>query len=367
MRRWLAFILLLVALPSLAAAPPHNADGFRLAVPPYRFEFPRDHASHPSYQIEWWYYTGHLEAEDRRFGFEMTFFRIGLPRLRAESRSAWAARDLIFLHLGLTDESGRRFLSHDVAHRASLSIAGADSTRYRVWLEPSEARLDGDGSTHRLKGVAPEFALDLTLEPLKPPVIHGRDGVSQKTEGAGNASHYYSLSRLGVRGSVRLGEDTLAVKGLAWMDHEFASNRLAATHQGWDWFSIQLEDGRELMLYQLRRADGAIEPLSHGTLIERDGLSRALPREAFRIEATGSWTSPRTSARYPMGWVITVPSEALRLTLTPTVEDQELVARSMGGIVYWEGSVRVRGTSRGARIEGLGYTELTGYTGRAPY
>jgi len=349
-----------------AATRPRNADGFLLAVPPYQFRFPADHASHPGHQIEWWYYTGHLAAGARRFGFEMTFFRVGLPRL-GERASAWASRDLVFLHLALTDERGRRFLSHDAAHRAALGIAGADSSRYRVWLDDSEAWLAPDGVTHRLVGRAPQFALDLALAPSKPPVIHGTGGVSQKTPGEGNASHYYSLTRLEVSGSLVLTGDSLAVRGQAWMDHEFASNRLSATHRGWDWFSVQLDDGRELMLYQLRRADGSVEPLSHGSLVARDGSMRALTARDFRVTPTGSWNSPRTGARYPMGWRLEVPSERLQLTLSPTLEDQELVANTMGGIVYWEGSVRVRGTSAGTPVTGLGYTELTGYTGRAPY
>lgn len=366
---WWIALALLAASPARGAEPAavlRNADGFRLAVPPYAYRFPADHASHPQYQIEWWYYTGHLAAGARRFGFEMTFFRVGLPAT-LERRSAWASRDLVFLHLALTDERGRRFLTHDASHRAALGIAGADSTRYRVWLDGSEAWLEPDGRTQRLVGRAPEFGLDLTLVPAKPPVIHGHGGVSQKTPGEGNASHYYSLTRLDVTGTLALGDDSLAVLGQAWMDHEFASNRLSATHRGWDWFSVQLDDGRELMLYQLRRADGSVEPLSHGTWVERDGSTRPLASEAFRVIPTGSWTSPRTKARYPMGWRLEVPGEALALTLTPTLPDQELVANTMGGIVYWEGSVRVHGTLRGAPVAGVGYTELTGYTGRAPY
>lgn len=365
---WLVAALPPLAGPAHAATPPlRTSDGFRLAVPPYAFAFPADHASHPEFQIEWWYYTGHLSAGARRFGFEMTFFRVGLPRAQAARSSAWASRDLVFLHLALTDEQGRRFHSHDAAHRAALGIAGADSSRYRVWLEGSEAWLAPDLRTHRLVGRAPAFALDLSLAPTKPPVIHGEDGVSQKTPGEGNGSHYYSLTRLEVAGTLALGEDSLSVRGQAWMDHEFASNRLSATHRGWDWFSVQLDDGRDLMLYQLRRADGSVEPFSHGTLVERDGRTRTLTSDAFRITPTGEWISARTKARYPMGWRLEVPSEALELTLSPTLTDQELIARTMGGIVYWEGSVRVRGTSRGAPVTGLGYTELTGYTGRAPY
>lgn len=344
-----------------------DAEGFALAVPPYAFSFPRDHASHPAFRIEWWYYTGHLAARDRRFGFEMTFFRFGLPRVRESSPSAWAARDLVFLHLALTDERGRRFLQHDEARRVALGLAGADSTRYHVWLGASSATLGEDEATHRLRGVAPEFALDLALAPRKPAVVHGKDGVSQKTPGEGRASHYYSLTRMEVEGRLGLGRDTLAVTGLAWMDHEFASHRLADTHAGWDWFSVQLDDGRDLMLYQLRRRDGTVEPLSSGTLVAKDGGTRVLASSEFRVTPRGEWTSPRTGGRYPSGWTIDVPGESLSLTLEPVLADQELVARAMGGIVYWEGRCRVRGTARGVAVGGDAYVELTGYVGGAPY
>ena len=345
------------------SAAQRNADGYLLAVPPCRFEFPRDHASHPQYQVEWWYYTGHLFSGAREFGFETTFFRFGLPAPRDSSPSASGARDLVFLHLALTDEQGRKFLSHDAAHRAAPGVAGTDSMRCHVWLEDSEAYLDHDGRTHRLRGNAPQFALDLALTPLKPPVVHGKDGVSPKGPGAGNASHYYSITRLAATGHI----GPLAVSGEAWMDHEFSSKRLSGTYSGWDWFSVQLDDSTEWMLDLLRRSDGTIEPLSAGTRVAPDGSAVPLARAAFGVEATGSWVSPRTGAKYPMGWRVSVPGEALDLVLEPVLEDQELVTSAMGGIVYWEGAVRVQGTRRGAKVGGRGYVELTGYTGRAPY
>ncbi len=360
--------LALAAAPApKPGAPPTNPEGYRLAVPPHAFSFPRDHASHPAFQTEWWYYTGHLAAGTRRFGFELTFFRVGLPRKPVANPSAWAAHDLVFLHLAVTDERGRRFLQHDDARREALGIAGADSTRYRVWLSSSRAWLDDDGSTHRLQGHAPGFGLDLALTPLRPPIVHGRDGVSPKTPGLGNASHYYSLTRLAAAGSVTLGRDTLEVTGLAWMDHEFASNRLSDTHTGWDWLSVQLEDGHDLMLYQLRRRDGTIEPLSHGTWVTPGGKARALTSADFRITPSGAWTSPRTGTRYPAGWRIEIAGEALSLEVSPVLQDQELIARSMGNIAYWEGACRVRGTRRGTPASGEAYVELTGYGGRAPY
>jgi len=344
-----------------------DAQGFQLALPPYTFSFPRDHAAHPGFQTEWWYYTGHLGSKAERFGYELTFFRVGLPRLRPQSPSAWAARDLIFLHVALTEESRGRFRHHESARRASLGLAGADSTRYRVWLDDAFAGLAEDGRTHRIRGGGKDFAIDLSMTSGKSPVVHGGGGVSQKSAGRGNASHYYSLTRLETSGVVVRGGDTLRVEGQSWMDHEFASNPMAATHAGWDWFSVQLEDGRELMLYQLRLKNGGAEPLSHGTLVARDGGTRALRLKDYSIAPTGRWTSPKTGAVYPSGWVLRVPSEELEITLDPTVKDQELVAASMGGVVYWEGSVRVRALSRGVAVGGTGYVELTGYSGRAPF
>ncbi|MFN8586975.1 MAG: lipocalin family protein [Candidatus Eisenbacteria bacterium] len=382
-------LLATAATPLQAPQVPRDADGFRHAVAPYAFAFPRDHASHPEFRTEWWYYTGHLEeagasgtggretaagtpvAGGRRFGYELTFFRVGIAGPNAPvpegARSAWRQRDVMFVHLALTDATGRRFHYHEAARRPALGVAGADSTRYAVWLERSYARLAPGGRDHELYGEAPEFAFGLTLEPGKPPVVHGEGGVSRKAAETGMASHYYSLTRMPTRGRLRVGDDTLQVVGESWMDHEFGSGRMSGTHAGWDWFALQLDDGRELMLYQLRRRDGSIEPFSAGTLVDRDGRSRHLPREVFRVAATSRWTSPRTRAVYPSGWTIELPGESLSLTVTPELADQELTATAMGGVVYWEGAVRVRGTQRGRALTGKGYVELTGYTGRAPF
>ncbi len=371
MSRGVAFALVLaltVVAPARAETPPRfDSQGFQLALPPYRFEFPRDHASHPRFQTEWWYYTGHLRSKSERFGYELTFFRVGLPRLRPQSPSAWAARDLMFMHLALTEESRGKFRQHESARRTSLGLAGADTARFHVWLDDAFAGLAPDGVTHQLRSRGPAFGIDLMLESSKAPVIHGEQGVSQKSAGEGNASHYYSLTRMKTSGVVVRDGDTLEVVGQSWMDHEFATNTMATTHAGWDWFSVQLDDGRELMLYQLRLKGGGVEPLSHGTLVERDGSTRGLKLADFQIEATGSWTSRKTAAVYPSGWVVRIPSEQLEIVLEPTVKDQELLAASMGGVVYWEGSVRVSARSRGATVLGSGYVELTGYTGRAPF
>lgn len=371
-------LLVSLALLGVAAAPagppavPTDAEGFRLAVAPYDFQFPIDHASHPNYRIEWWYYTGHLRSAQRRFGYELTFFRLGVPAgSNAKSGSAWRANHLMFRHLTLTDESGDRFYSDEQSERAALDLAGADSTRYLVWIGDDYAGLEPDRSTHRLVAAAPgadtPFSLDLRLVPEKPPVIHGERGVSQKSAGVGNASHYYSLTRLSTKGRLVLGRDTLAVQGRSWMDHEFSSDRLRDTHTGWDWFSVQLADGRDLMLYRLRLKGGGLEPLSSGTLVEADGRTSTVRYADFDTGPTGEWKSPRTGARYPSGWVVRLPRYGIELQLEPTVKDQELWVQSMGGLAYWEGSVRVTGTSAGKPVTGEGYVELTGYAGRTPF
>ena len=345
-----------------------DRDGFRLAVPPYEFAFPFDHAAHPAFRSEWWYYTGHLAAGTRSFGYELTFFRLGVPVADSgRGNSAWRAHQLLFRHVALTDEQGNRFLSDDLGERQALDLAGADSTRYLVWLGDDYAGLEPDRRTHRLVAKTDAFALDLHLTPQKPPVAHGEHGVSQKTQGRGNASHYYSFTRLGTRGRLVIGKDTLAVSGLSWMDHEFASDHLKDTHAGWDWFSVQLADGRDLMLYRLRLKDGGLEPLSSGTLVDSSGSARHIRYDEFDTGPTGEWVSPHTGGHYPSGWIVRLPGLGLELHLTPTVLDQELVARSMGGLAYWEGSVRVTGTSAGKPVTGQGYVELTGYAGKSPF
>lgn len=363
-----AALLGLAAAPGTPPAVPVDADGFWLAVPPYDFRFPIDHAAHPTYRIEWWYYTGHLRAGERRFGYELTFFRLGVPAgSNAKPGSAWRANHLMFRHLTLTDETGKRFLTDEKAERAALDLAGADSTRYLVWIGDDYAGLEADRSTHRLVGTGEDFSLDLRLTPEKPPVIHGERGVSQKSAGAGNASHYYSLTRLATRGRLVLGKDTLAVEGRSWMDHEFSSDRMRETHTGWDWFSVQLSDGRDLMLYRLRLKGGGLEPLSSGTLVDADGRTQTVRYSDFDTGPTGEWQSPRTGARYPSGWRVRVPRAGIDLQLEPTVKDQELWVQTMGGLAYWEGSVRVTGTSAGKPVTGEGYVELTGYAGRTPF
>ena len=365
--RWGRALLLLPILTALLHPRQIEAEApaYQPAVPPYTFQFPRDHAAHPAYQTEWWYYTGHLNSGSRHFGYELTFFQVGIDPARKRSKSAWALHTLYFAHFTLTDESGQRFQFSENITRPALGMAGAATDRYRVWVHDWSAALASDSKTHQLRAAMPEGSISLDMVPRKPPVVHGLDGVSQKSAGRGHASHYYSLTRLETRGTLTLNGERLPVTGLSWMDHEFGSNQLGADQAGWDWFSLQLDDHRELMLYVLRRKDGRSEPLSSGTLVEADGTWKHLPLSAYRIEKRSTWKSPNSGAVYPSGWTVEVPGEGLRLQLEPTVKDQELVTRGTG-VTYWEGSVRVTGTSAGKPVRGVGYVELTGYRGSAP-
>lgn len=354
MKKILLLAMLVVTIPA-----------FRPALPGYEFHFPRDHASHPEFQTEWWYYTGHLNAGERWYGYELTFFRVGIDSTRMPAGSAWG-RTVQFAHLAVTDENGRRFGFDQRLGRPALGMAGADTARYHVWIDDWAAGLAADGTTHRLTAFTSDFGIDLALRPDKPVVIHGERGVSQKSAGLGRASHYLSFTRMSSTGRIVVGSDTLAVTGTSWMDHEFGSNQLGGGQVGWDWFAIQLDDGRELMLYQLRRANGTIEPMSSGTWVARDGTAEHLPRTAYTIASQRTWKSARSGTVYPAGWTVQVPSHALELTIEPVLADQELVLEGPIGVRYWEGSVRITGRANGRTVTGRGYVELTGYAGRIP-
>jgi predicted secreted hydrolase len=365
MRLRLMAVLLLSLAPALLSAA-RDPDGYRSASSPYRFHFPRDHAAHPDFRTEWWYYTGQLAGPGVRFGYQLTFFRVGIDTAWRSSPSRWAPHDVVFAHLALTDVNGRRFRFAERIARPALDLAGADTTRYRVWVYDWEARLAGDGRTHHLAAAEPggAFAIALDLVPEKRAVVHGRGGVSRKSARPGHASHYYSLTRMRTSGSVRVGGRSLAVTGSSWMDHEFGSDQLAPDQVGWDWFGIQLDDGTDLMLYRMRSEGSVTEPWTSGTWVSRDGSARALRMESHLVEATGSWKSPHSGGTYPSGWVLRFPAERIELAVTPRVRDQELQVQTAGGAAYWEGAVSVTGRVAGRVLNGRGYVELTGYAGK---
>ena len=333
---------------------------FRRALPGYVYRFPADHAAHPEFRTEWWYYTGHLSTvKGRNFGFQLTFFRHALRSPSIQSQSSWALHTLYFAHFAITDEKEENYRFQEKVSRGALGVAGADSDIYRVWVEDWKVSLQGN--KHKLKAGKEDMGIDLALIPSKSPVIHGKNGVSQKAIGEGYASHYYSLTRMQARGELYWQGQSYEVEGLAWMDHEFGSNQLRDYQVGWDWFSVQLDNQIELILYIIRHKDGKPDPTSSGTFVYPDGRTEHLPLETFGVRVLGSWRSKKTGTTYPSGWLIGVPSKQLELKLTPTVKDQELTTRKSTLVNYWEGSVQVQGKLKGQDVRGRGYVELTGY------
>jgi predicted secreted hydrolase len=354
------FLLLILTLANSVQSAPAAERIYKKALPGYKYKFPQDHFSHDQFKTEWWYYTGHLVSKDkRRFGFELTFFRTGADHEPDNKSSAWKLENFYLAHFAVTDENGKRFKYYEKLNRAGLNLAGARSDAYYVYNEGwSVEKL---GEHYLLKADAPEYSIHLLLDALKQPVINGVDGVSQKASCAGCASHYYSMTRLKTEGQLFVGDKPMEVTGLTWMDHEFGSNQLTSEQAGWDWYSLQLDDNRELMLYVLRRTDGTIEPASSGTMVDAQGNAKHIKLDQFKITTSSTWHSPKSGATYPMGWHVNVPSANLDVTLSTDLQDQELNTARSTGVTYWEGSVNVSGTSNGKPIKGQGYVEMTGY------
>ena len=350
--RVLILLLLLLASPSFAQ--------YQQALPDYHYEFPRDHFNHPDYRTEWWYYTGNLKAADgHRFGFELTFFRQGVNR-QSTTATDWSVRDLYLAHLALSDIDGGRFYHTERLNRAGPGLAGASMQRHQVWN--GNWQVQWSNGQQQLQAIATEFTLHLTMTSRKPPIVHGRNGISQKGAGAGNASHYLSFTRLLTNGTIELNGKNYAVEGTSWMDHEFFSSGLDQGEVGWDWLSLQLADHTELMLYRLRHKDGSVDPYSSGTYVDASGKSRFLGmRDFVMLPQGGTYTSPVTKASYPIAWQVGVPSLGLDLQIRTPLPSQELSSPSGAGPAYWEGAITISGTRSGAPLSGVGYLEMTGY------
>ncbi len=341
--------------------------GYARAEAPASLQFPRDHGPHPAFGSEWWYYTGNLAAQDgRRFGFELTFFRVSLapPAAVAGQASAFATHQVYMAHLAITDVAGRRFEAVERFERPVLGLAGAQAEPFRVWLRdwqaralPTASRAPGSPFPLQLQAGQGGLAIDLRLENDKPLVLQGERGLSRKGAAPGDASYYYSYTRLRASGTLQLGQARFAVQGLAWMDREWSTTALGAERIGWDWFALQLDDGAELMFCRIRRADGAAHPFDYGVWVRPDGSYRTLTADEVQLAVTDHWRSPATGVRYPAGWELTVAPAAARLTVRPLLPDQELDL----AVRYWEGAVATTGTVAGRPVSGHGYVELTGY------
>lgn len=333
--------------------------GFARATAPRAFRFPDDHGPHPEFRHEWWYFTGNLRGPGgRRFGYQLTFFRFALAPDPPSRVSRWGTNQAYMAHFAVTDAQGNRFRHFERTGRGALGLAGATARPFRVWLDDWSAEgTEASTLPIRLRALEDEASIDLVLDTARPIVPQGNRGLSRKGSAWGNASYYYSMTRLATRGSVRVDGVSFPVEGNSWLDREWGTSSLEKGQTGWDWFALQLSDGRDLMFYRLRRGDGASDPFSAGTLVLPDGSVRPISADDARIVTLGYWRSPESGARYPSRWRMLLPSEGLELEVVPRIADQELRT----SIRYWEGAVGVRGTSRGEPVEGDGYVELTGY------
>ncbi|MCB1032760.1 MAG: carotenoid 1,2-hydratase [Acidobacteria bacterium] len=343
-----------------------SAAGYERALEPRPFDFPSDHGPHPGFRNEWWYLTGNLEGRNgEAFGFQLTFFRIALAppgAMPAGRSSKWATDQLYMAHFALSDVSGGTFHAFERFRRPALGLAGAHARPFAVWLD--DWRLEGpkDGEEPwplRLQAAEDGAGLDLSLTDVGGRVLQGDRGHSPKGPGIGNASFYYSYPRLEARGTVAAAGREVEVEGTAWLDREWSTSALGDGVVGWDWFSLQLDDGRSLMLYRLRRRDGSQDPWSDGTLVDADGSAHRIEMKKVRLQELDHWRAD-DGVRYPSRWRLSLPNEALELTVLPRLADQELRLT----VRYWEGAVTVSGTSRGNPVAGAGYVELTGYSGR---
>ena len=330
---------------------------FARAIAPRGFVFPEDHGPHPEFRNEWWYVTGNLDDEDGgRFGFELTIFRFALTPSMAPSESAWRTNQVYIAHLAVTDADNERFYVAQRYSRGALGLAGAQAAPFRVWIDDWEMAEEAETDAWHLVANDEGFGIDLDLRALKPPVLNGVDGLSQKSADPSNASYYYSITRLQTEGSLRIGENDYTVSGLSWLDREWSTSALAADQVGWDWFALQLDDGSDLMIYGLRLQDGTRDPASAGTFVDANGVTTHLAYDDVEIDVLEEWSSPE-GGRYPSRWLLRVPRFGLELNVSPVISDQELFTT----VRYWEGAVDVTGEHDRQPVEGRGYVELTGY------
>jgi len=345
-------------------------DGFLPATPDQAWSFPRDHWAHPGYRNEWWHFTGRLAGVDdaaARFGYQLTFFRVGILPSRPPLESAWATADAVMAHAAVTDLARGEHRFAEILWRAMplLGGFGAPPDPLLAWGRSPpgtdgrwSVRLEREAFSLEMEDRSKGIAFALTARPERPAVLEGPNGYSRKAEAPGYASLYYSLTRLATEGTVTSGGRTVRVRGTSWMDREFGSSQLAPSQVGWDWFALRLADGRDLMLYVLRRADGSPD-WRNATLVSPGGGARPVAAEDWSIRTLGRWRSPATGAEYPSGWEVRLPGEGISVRVEPELAQQENRSALAGGLFYWEGAVRIVGAD--GLPAGEGYVELTGY------
>ena len=341
------------------------AQAFARVEEPREFIFPADHGPHDEYRTEWWYFTGNIDdGEGQRFGYQLTFFRFRPKADETGGASRWRTEHFYMAHFALTDINHEKIHAFERFSRGAAGLAGANTDRFHVWLDDWSA---GTASLEtfplRVRAREDRIALDLSLQQGKAVVLHGDDGVSLKNDEPGNASYYYSYTRMPTEGRVSVGDVTYLVRGNSWMDREWSSSALGKEQLGWDWFALQLSNDHELMYYRFRRADNAPDRFSYGAVVLPGGRVSRLGFDQVELDVLDTWASPGSGVIYPSAWRLRVPGHELDLSIRPALADQELDL----SFRYWEGAVEFDGTLGASDVGGRGYVELTGYgTDSAP-
>jgi predicted secreted hydrolase len=315
---------------------------------PEDFFFRKDH------RVQWWYFTGHLHDENgREFGYELTFFVVNVQKRIYTSR--FGVNRVYISHFAISDIGGNALHFSDKADTGVYDYAGADERQLKVWTGRNE--MTGTIQDIRLRASDDHTSIDLRLMPAKPLVLHGERGYSRKSEESPLiASVYFSYTQMNTQGTLTIDDKVYSVRGMSWFDREISTRGLSEKQAGWDWFALQLDDNREIMIYMLRNRDGTIDRYSSGTFVYRDGRYRHLMKDDFSVNVLSHYTSQKTGARYPILWEMNIPSENMKLRIVPLIQDQEVIAVTSTGNYYWEGACRVEGSARGRA-----YVEMTGY------
>jgi len=332
----------------------NRAGVYKKAVEKRNFKFPADHGPHNNYQTEWWYFTGNVKDQsNKKFGYQLTFFRRGLDKsTKSTDDSGWRTHNIYFAHLALSDMYNRKYYSFEKWSRGMDELAGAVSEPLRVWMDNWSLKIES--GKFIIKASSNDFSIELQLEALKNIILQGDNGLSKKSSDSGNASYYYSITRLKTSGIIEQGDKSYKVQGASWFDHEWSTSALSSNQEGWDWFSIQLDNNIEIMIYILRLKNGQTDPVSSGTIVYKDGNVKKLKYSDFKINQLDSWKSNITGIKYPSGWKIDIPGSDISLIVEPQIPEQEF----NHSVTYWEGAVTVRSAEG---IKGAGYVELTGY------
>ncbi len=326
------------------------------------FKFPQDHGSHLEFESEWWYFTGNVFGSDkRRYGYQFTIFRRSTGASQAQLESNWASDQIYLAHIGITDAAGNRLLHAEKYGRGALDLSGSQAQPFRVWVEKWQVQ-GREGACEgcldlTIEAHSEEFSFHLHLQSEKPVVLQGEAGLSRKSSTTDSASYYYSLTRLATHGEMKINGQSVQVYGFSWMDHEWFSAVLSDDDAGWDWFSLQFENNREMMLFQVRKQDPNMPSFKYGILVSSDGTTEVLRPDEIEFKPQRTWQSDASQAQYPIGWSIMIPSRGLNLIVDAVVDNQE----RDGSFRYWEGMIDVTVTEGSNRFSGNGYLEMTGY------